>query len=213
MSKYHVLKMPTSYIRDAIAQVRKCAEVWDSVDAERADLPRTEAEALKRYGEVGIDEWRQKIAQGEQEKAQAAQSARTEIARLRGCFEADVDAQTVPSGADTSDPDYALFRDGLISSEEQLEKVMSQHEDSATFRAVASAYAHSHKWADFGGYVDNESAVRGYGQAIFDCCENGAENPRSYDGMRAMFDGEPQRVADAFDVRQEYERGGQNDGE
>ena len=155
--------IPVDTLRKAANVVKDLAAENARIDeAIRALPPVSEAQEGKKAIEARAVVM--KIC--EKHREDACDKAKEALAALYGQYREIIDEQTTPGGEATQSADYALFRDSLITSPEQLERVLYRN-NNVTFAYAAEQYAKRNGWD---GYEvrTNETQARDFGDRVFD---------------------------------------------
>ena len=121
---------------------------------------------------------------------------------------AEIDRQTMPSGADITgenEADFKLLEYGLVTSPGALEKLAAVH-DSPAFRTMIRKYADEREWKGF-DFHDKEKTLRDFVNDFFDECYRAAHSPRGYYGLLLNQENEIERQAVASGLSAEYQKG------
>lgn len=208
--KEYTLKLPVSAMRNALKALDVTRKVQAGIDAEIAALPVLDAEM---DGKRALEKREKDLEAFEARKKESSRIALEAIKAAREACLAEINRQTVPSGADITgehEADFKLLEYGLVSTPEQLEQIASAH-DAPAFRAMVRKYADDHEWTDF-SYFDKESSVRAFTNDFFSQCEKAASAPSGYFGMLLENHGELERQAVDSGLSAEFAKGN-TDGE
>ena len=207
--KKATLRIPQGPLKAALDAVRRAVAVHGDIDRAIASLPPV---TLETHGTIGMEQRKAKLTEYARDKAEASARAVSALEAAEAEYKRLIDKATVPDGADTQRPDYALFRDGLISTPEQLSVVMARNADSATFRAAALKLATKSGWKEEATNYDTrdrETLLRGFGNEYFQLCRSAANRPGGYDCSLLLSEGFSAEFADKSGVADEYAAGGE----
>ena len=117
----------------------------------------------------------------------------------------------MPSGKDLESGDYALLREELIATPEQLTRILARN-DNITFALAGERYAKGRGWTGF-EVITDESEAREYGDKVFDICQRGASIPGGYFSMYAMDENFIPNVGRAYGLEISMPESGESAGE
>ena len=187
----HILKVSRKPIDNAVSAVRRAAAEWREIDEQIAALPPV---TLESHGRFGVEKHQEQLAALAAEKAEISARALETVQQEKARFLEFVAEVSEPDGADTKNDDYALLRDSLISSPQELQRVLDRHRDSVVFRRAAEKYAAAREWSGFTS-LDSSTLFRAFTDSFFDGgCVIGAQSPDGYAAVRVTHPGEVERV-------------------
>ena len=175
--------IPVETIRRAAAVVKDLVAENARIDEAIRALPPVSEE---QDGKKGMEARDVVLKICEKHRADACQKAQEELTALYGQYQEAIDEQTTPSGEATQSADYALFRDDLITSPEQLARVLFRN-NNVTFAYAAEQYAKRHGWEGY-DVRTNETQARDFGAQVFDTCRRGIQFPGGYFSLYAQDD-------------------------
>lgn len=114
-------------------------------------------------------------------------------------YAAAIHKQIMPQGAQIDNPDYALLRDDLITSSEQLTMLADTYADNYTMSAQIARYAAAYEWDGF-ELTTNALDLLNFGIARFALCERACRAPDGLSMAQQMDAGEMERMAEAYNV-------------
>lgn len=203
-----LLKMPVNNISNAVRIAKKNKAFVSGLESKfREKHPfRNQQEARTMRGETGEREYMQDFAKLDAERQTAKEAALQEIAAERGKAVAFIDEQVTLNGNDVigdNAGDVELLRLGLISSPDQLTKILEKH-DNRAFRALAEHYATERGWEGF-SFIAKENSVREYTERAFDGLSAAVEIPGGLAEMQyTQAPEEYARMAGAFGLSEEF---------
>ncbi len=185
------VKIPVDVVRNAVEIVKAIVAENAKVEEAIRALPPVSEE---QDGKKGMETRSVVLKICEKYRADACKNAQDKLDALYKQYQAAIDDQTTPSGKALESEDYALFRDGLIVSPEQLTRIL-QKNDSITFAYAAEQYAKRRGWD---GYEvrTNEGQAREFGNQVFNTCSRGVRMPGGYFSLYAREDDFLNRMAD-----------------
>ena len=203
--KKFVVALPVKNMKNALNAVDEVRKRHEKIDREIAALPALNAV------EDGMNAVRQRkdtLEEFEHQKQEISKKCVAAIdAQYNACI-AEIDRQTMPTGADISgenEADFRLLEYGLVNSPAALSKLAEAH-DTPAFRAMVQKYAVAHEWDGF-NFIDAEPLVRSFCADFFWQCRKAAESSRGYYGMLLEQDKEIERQASAAGLYEEYSKG------
>ena len=203
--KKFVVALPVKNMKNALNAVDEVRKRHEKIDREIAALPALNAV------EDGMNAVRQRkdtLEEFEHQKQEISKKCVAAIdAQYNACI-AEIDRQTMPTGADISgenEADFRLLEYGLVNSPAALSKLAEAH-DTPAFRLMIQKYAAAREWEGF-SFIDKESIVRSFCDDIFEQCRKAAISPRGYYGLLLEDDKEFERQASAASLYEEYIKG------
>jgi len=149
-------------------------------------LDAAEAELLRRFEGWGGPAAQKALAveraKFEDQREAARLSMRALVAQARAAFNADIDRQTVLSGAMIDAPDGELLRAALVDDPGELSSIQARHLENPTMRRAIAKYAAARGWQGFDD-LTNAGDVRTFGEQLFKMAESGATVPTGIGGM------------------------------
>lgn len=113
-----------------------------------------------------------------------------------------VHRQIMPQGAQIDNPDYALLRDELITTPEQLAMLVDTYAGNYTMSAQIARYADSREWTGF-EMATNALDLLNFGIARFELCKRACRAPDGLSMAQQKDAGELERMAEAYNVLEE----------
>lgn len=204
--KTFIISMPVFSMRTALRALDEARRVHSAVNEEAASLPPLNA---VEDGMKAVKKREEDLAALEARKNEATQKALTVIDQAYNAAVAEIDRQTMPTGADISgenEGDFKLLEYGLATTPAALERIVTAH-DTPAFRAMAKQYASKRNWIGF-EFLDSEKTLREFTDDFFGECRKAAGSPVSgYYGMLLQDDTELERQATAAGLVAEYRKG------
>lgn len=173
------MKFNRKPIFDALEAAREVRLKWDALEAEKAALS---APDVYLDGARAVDEYKAKLAELDAAKQAASAEAVARVQAARATWETEVTEAFSPHGADTVDPDFRLLELALVSTPDELARVLSRHPDSVVFRRMGEKYAAARQWEGFTEPAD-DAAVEAFAAEAFRQMEIAAQAPDGYFSM------------------------------
>lgn len=203
--KKFIIALPVKAMKGALLAVDEARKGHERIDREVAALPALNA---VEHGTNAMKQRKDDLEEYERQKHEISEKAIAVIDAQENACVAEIDRQTMPTGADISgenEADFRLLEYGLVNSPAALSKLAEAH-DTPAFRAMVQKYAVAHEWDGF-NFIDAEPVVRSFCADFFWQCRKAAESSRGYYGMLLEQDKEIERQASAAGLYEEYSKG------
>ena len=175
-----ISREPLEQARQIIVDAReRCAEI----DARKEAL--TPIDEVKD-GLYAVENRQNEITAMEAEKQQIIDEGAEALTNLRQQMETSLDDQKYMKGDDLNSADYALLRDGLIETPDELNRLLGNN-DNLAFARAARNYAAERNWEGFDSqhreFMVMAQVVRNFVNTWFNMADIAIRN---LDGLMAM---------------------------
>ena len=204
------MKLPVNHIENAIRIAANSQKAIVTLDEEhRGKYPVQDKELIRNHaGEQGERKYEKDCEILEAQKKEIVRKAQENIENAHREAVAFLDEQFTPDGGDIigeNAGDVALFDHELISTPDQLNRILQKH-DNIAFRVLAQRYAAdpSRNWEGY-NFFDKEESCRKYTEQVFENLSIAAAHPGQPLAIQyTATPGEYARLADAYGLHEEF---------
>ena len=194
-----ISREPLEQARQIIVDAKaRCAEI----DARKEALPPIEE---YKDGQFAFMNRQNEIAGMKAEKWQIIDEGTEALTRLRYQSLTSLEDQESMKSEDLENADYALLRDGLIETPDELNRLLGKN-DNLAFARAAKKYATKRNWAGFDTHVNAyqtmAQVVRNFVNTWFNMADIAIKNLDGLMAMQISNEEELNRMAQAHGVIQ-----------
>lgn len=198
----YTIKINKKPINKVSELIREEIQGFNALDEKRAEL-----RGINAVGSISPNAYNEEVAKLDTAKAALIAATKADVAKAKEEFFKDLDNTLSINGADLvgdNEADYVLFRDNLINTPEDLDRIMEKHIDSPAFRVAATNYAERKGWQGM-EYLTAEDRIREFAEEFFKRADMAADAPTgSYWGMFVTSDDAIREQVRAYNLVYEY---------
>lgn len=202
----NIIKLPIETYKSAIKLARESIMKLQEISASIMAWG-TEMETQRKLGNEGVKKRAQELEKLRSEREKIKGEAIEGLNKLKSEALDFIQDQTDAKGEDiTGDNagDFALIKNGLITTPEKLARILAKH-DNVAFYIACSEYAREKKWAGFDSPIASGDTHETMTEQIFKGLSLGIEKPNGINAIQyTRTKGEYQRIADSYQLSEDF---------